>query len=399
MTKHPLPLYFDYAATTPLDPVVAMAMIDSLQDPKMMGNAASDTHYYGEYANHCITQAQQDIKAIFNAKDHDIIFTSGATESINLALKGAALAYQHRGQHIITVKTEHKATLDTCKHLETLGFSVTYLPVLASGLIDLSELSKALQKNTILVSIMHVNNETGTIQQIDIIEKILKNHQAIFHIDGAQSAGKLPINLATSGIDLFSLSAHKFYGPKGAGLLIKKPNILLKSQIHGGTQQNRLRAGTLPTQQIIGLSSAITRAQQLQPTELKRLEIFRNKLWETLHSLGGIKVNGDLNHSFFGIMNICIDGVDGEALLMALHRLALSQGSACSSVTHSPSHVLKALGLSDINCQRSIRLSLGRFTTDHDINVAKAQLTKAIITLRKLSPFWPVKHEVLDVKP
>ena len=398
MSNCPLPLYFDYAATTPLDPLVLADMTRCLQDGQSYGNASSASHLYGDQAYKLIEHAKNDIATVFNAIKHDIIFTSGATESINLALKGVSSAYQHIGKHIITVKTEHKATLDTCKSLEEHGFSITYLPVLASGLLDLKVLENAIQEDTILVSIMHVNNEIGTIQDIAKIATIVHQHQAFFHVDAAQSAGKLPIDLSCLDIDLLSATAHKIYGPKGAGLLIKKATLKLKSQIHGGSQQYQLRAGTLPTHQIVGLASALLHANHLQLSEYKRLERFRTKLWENVTTLGGITINGDPNHAFFGIMNICVEGIDGEALLMGLHNIALSQGSACSSATQTPSPVLKSLGLSDEKCHQSIRLSFGRFSTDDDINSAIQIIKSNVTKLRKLSPLWNLKHEDNHVK-
>jgi len=379
------PLYFDYAATTPLDLQVKEAMIDCLSDPNLMGNASSITHDYGTHAKSIIEIAKADIRTALNAPSYNTIFTSGATESINLALKGAAFQQKSLGNHIITVKTEHQATLDTCHYLEQNGFDITYLPVKSSGLIDHDSLALALRDDTILVSIMHVNNETGLYQDLGSLSRLLADHQALFHVDAAQSIGKIPVDLNLYDIDLLSFTAHKFYGPKGAGALLVKPMTKLSPQMHGGTQQYRMRAGTLATHQIIGLSHALVLATQNQAKEHKRLLKYKQKVVTELHKIGGIALNGEPAHTIPDILNVCVQDVDGEALMMALYPLAISQGAACSSATTEPSHVLTAMGLSPEECYQSIRLSFGRFTTDDQLSFAIKCLSLEIQKLRKLA--------------
>lgn len=382
------PYYFDYAATTRVDPAVWQTMMAYNKEEMADGNASSTTHDYGRLAAERICQAQQTIQRLFHAPKHEVIFTSGATESINLALKGVALAHQQIGNHIITVNSEHNATLDTCRHLESLGFQITYLPVDHHGLISLSALNDALQENTQLVSIMHVNNETGVVQDIQRIGQLLQHHPAYFHVDGAQSAGKLPVDLEQWQVDLFSLTAHKCYGPKGIGALLKHRHCQLMPQIHGGSQQYNTRAGTLPTAQIIGLEQAMILGHHNQRDALSRLNELNARLWTHINSIDGLHRHGNRTNSFPGIVNLRIDGINGDALLMALHDIALSQGAACSSSTATPSHVLSAMGLTPEQCQQSIRLSFGRFTTIEDIDFLGKGLSQHITKLRQLAAFW-----------
>lgn len=386
----PNAIYLDYAATTPVDPRVIMAMTGCLGREGIFGNPASTTHEYGVAAREKVEEARAQVAELIGAEAAEIIWTSGATEANNLALKGYALANSHKGKHIITCKTEHKAVLDVCQWLETQGFSVTYLPVLPSGLLDLEQLQKALQVDTILVSIMHVNNEIGVIQDIAAIADIVHRHGAVLHVDAAQSAGKIPVDVNVLGVDLLSLSAHKVYGPKGVGALYvrRKPRLKLQPLLHGGGHEQGLRSGTLATHQIVGMGVAFGLAQAEQPAEALRIAELKEQLWQGLSSLPQTVRNGSVLKSVPGILSVRFAGVDGEALLMALSELAVSAGSACTSATMAVSHVLRALGIDALSAQSTVRFSLGRWTTVADIERTIQQVTVHVTRLRELSPLW-----------
>ncbi len=386
--KSTRPIYLDYMSTTPVDPRVAEAMASCLTMENDFGNPASNTHQYGFEAKEKVDQARIEIANLINANPREIIFTSGATESINLALKGAAQFYQRQGRHIITMATEHKAVLDTCQYLESTGFTVTYLKPEQNGLLDLDKLNSAIQSDTILTSIMHVNNETGVIQDIQKIGGLLKSKGILFHVDAAQSAGKIDIDLKKLSVDLMSFSAHKIYGPKGIGALYikSKPRVQLITQIHGGDQENQVRAGTLATHQIVGMGKAFLIAQENRIVESKKIKNLRDLLWSNISVLDGLTLNGDLNNRIDGCLNFSVDGVDGESLLASLYDLALSTGSACNSANPEPSHVLLAMGLSRDAANRSLRISIGRFTTEADIHHASNRLIEQIKKLREIAP-------------
>ncbi len=385
-----LPTYLDYAATTPVDPRVIEQMVACLGKEGVFGNSASSTHIYGYQAKEKVEQARTQVATLINAEPREIIWTSGATESNNLAIQGAAFANQHRGKHIITCKTEHKAVLDVCGFLEAQGFAVTYLPVQANGQIDLNRLQQAIRSDTILISIMHVNNETGVMQDIAAISQIAHQHHIIFHVDAAQSVGKIPVDVKALDIDLLSISAHKIYGPKGVGALYvrHRPKVRLQPLIYGGGQEKGLRSGTLPTHQVVGFGAACRIATDELSTEAQRIAALKDALWQGISILPEIKRNGDPEHSVPGILNVSFAGVDGEALLMALQDVAVSSGSACSSATMQVSYVLQALGLSVDLAQATIRFSLGRFTTEAEINQAIEQVLVHVTKLRQLSPLW-----------
>lgn len=342
------PIYLDYMATTPVDPVVVKAMSRCLEQDGIFGNPASRSHSYGHEAGEQVRLARGNVAALINADPREIIWTSGATESDNLAIKGAAYFYQRKGKHIITMSTEHKAVLDTCRYLETQGFEVTYLDPKADGVLDLNTLKNAMRSDTILVSIMQVNNETGVIQDIAKIADIAHQAGAIFHSDAAQSAGKVAIDVRAMKIDLMSFSGHKLYGPKGVGALFvsRSPRIRLEAQIHGGAQQTGLRSGTLPTHQIVGMGEAFRIAQENFELDNQRIKQLRDRLWKRISSLSGIHLNGHPERHVCGSLNICVDGVESEPLLIALNEVAISSGSACNSANPESSHVLLAMGLS-----------------------------------------------------
>jgi cysteine desulfurase len=363
-----LPIYLDYMATTPVDPRVATKMHDFLTIDGVFGNPASN-HYYGYAAKTAIEHARTQVAQAINADPKGIIWTSGATEAINLALKGAVNFYKRQGKHIVTCKTEHKATIDTCKYLETQGFEVTYLDPEPDGLIDYQKLINSLRNDTILVSIMHINNEIGVIQDIAKISAIIKNHGALFHVDAAQSIGKVPIDSNIMNADLISLCAHKVYGPKGVGALYvrQNPKLHLVAQLHGGEQEQSMRSGTLATHQIVGMGEAFAIANT---EENSRILALRNKLWDGINHLEGIKLNGSFDKRVPHNLNVSFRNVDGELLLAALKDIAVSRASACTKAIFEPSHVLKALGISNELAASSIRFSLGRFTTEAEIDYA-----------------------------
>ncbi|MBD8261306.1 IscS subfamily cysteine desulfurase [Pantoea agglomerans] len=381
-----LPIYLDYAATTPADPRVASKMMQFLTLDGTFGNPASRSHRFGWQSEEAVDVARNQIAELVNADPREIIFTSGATESDNLAIKGAAHAHQARGKHIITSQTEHKAVLDSCQQLEREGFAVTYLTPAANGIISPDQLRAALRDDTILVTLMHVNNETGVIQDIAAFGELCREREIMFHVDATQSVGKLPIDLSQLPVDLMSFSAHKLYGPKGIGALYvrRKPRVQIAAQIHGGGHERGMRSGTLPVHQIVGMGEAYRIAAEERETEMARLQTLRDRLWQGISTLPDVTLNGDLQQSAPNILNLSFADVEGESLIMALKDLALSSGSACTSASLEPSYVLRALGLSEELAHSSLRFSLGRFTTEEEIDYAIALVQKSVTRLRAL---------------
>ncbi|QHB34645.1 IscS subfamily cysteine desulfurase [Yersinia canariae] len=393
------PIYLDYAATTPVDPRVAEKMMQYLTLDGIFGNPASRSHKFGWQAEEAVDIARNDIAALVGADPREIVFTSGATESDNLAIKGAANFYQKKGKHIITCKTEHKAVLDTCRQLEREGFDVTYLAPQSNGIIDLKQLEAAMREDTILVSIMHVNNEIGVVQDIATIGEMCRSRGIIFHVDATQSVGKLPIDLSKLKVDLMSFSAHKVYGPMGIGALFvrRKPRIRIEAQQHGGGHERGMRSGTLPVHQIAGMGEAYRIAKEEMESEAARLRSLRLRLWNGLKDIEEVYLNGDLENGAPGILNVSFNYVEGESLIMALKDLAVSSGSACTSASLEPSYVLRALGMNDELAHSSIRFSLGRFTTEEEIDYAIALVRKSIGRLRDLSPLWDMFKQGVDI--
>jgi cysteine desulfurase len=381
-----LPIYLDYAATTPADPRVASKMMQFLTLDGTFGNPASRSHRFGWQSEEAVDVARNQIAELVNADPREIIFTSGATESDNLAIKGGAHAHQARGKHIITSQTEHKAVLDSCQQLEREGFAVTYLTPAANGIISPDQLRAALRDDTILVTLMHVNNETGVIQDIAAFGELCREREILFHVDATQSVGKLPIDLSQLPVDLMSFSAHKLYGPKGIGALYvrRKPRVQIAAQIHGGGHERGMRSGTLPVHQIVGMGEAYRIAAEERETEMARLQTLRDRLWQGISTLPDVTLNGDLQQSAPNILNLSFADVEGESLIMALKDLALSSGSACTSASLEPSYVLRALGLSEELAHSSLRFSLGRFTTEEEIDYAIALVQKSVTRLRAL---------------
>jgi cysteine desulfurase len=394
------PIYLDYSATTPVDPRVAEKMCACLTPEGAFGNPASRSHAFGWEAEKLVEEARANVAALVNADPKEIIWTSGATESDNLAIKGAAHFYQKQGKHIITLKTEHKAVLDTCRQLEREGFEVTYLDVLPSGLLDLDAFKAAIRPDTIVASVMHVNNETGVIQDIAAIGEICRDNKVIFHVDGAQSAGKVDIDLQAMKVDLMSFSAHKVYGPKGIGALYvrRKPRVRLEAQMHGGGHERGLRSGTLPTHQIVGMGEAFRIAKEEMAEENIRFRKLRDKLLDGLKDMEEVYVNGDMEHRIAGNLNISFNFVEGESLMMALKDMAVSSGSACTSASLEPSYVLRALGREDELAHSSIRFTIGRFTTEEEIDHVLGQVRAQVDRLRELSPLWDMFKEGIDLK-
>ncbi len=394
-------IYMDYMATTPVDPQVTQIMCRCLEQGGIFANAASHSHRYGYEAKECIHHASYQVASLVNADLREIIWTSGATESNNLAIKGAARFYQRKGKHIITMSTEHKSVLDTCRYLETQGFEVTYLDPEQDGLLDLTQLKRAIRPDTILVSIMHANNETGIIHNITDIGDIVHNAGALFHSDAAQSVGKIPIDLRKMPVDLMSFSAHKLYGPKGIGALFvsRSPRIRLEAQIHGGAHQHGLRSGTLPTHQIAGMGEAFNIAKKNFESDNDSIRQLRNRLWHSLSRLEGITLNGNLNQSISGCLNISIEGIESESLFFEMDKIAISNGSACNSVSPEPSHVLRAMGLSRELANCSIRISIGRFTTEEEVSNAIYHITSTVNRLRQRPSLWSIaQQKTLSVK-
>lgn len=393
------PIYFDYSATTPVDPRVADKMCKCLTMEGNFGNPASRSHSFGWEAEKLIDEARANVAALINADPKEIVFTSGATESDNLAIKGVAHFYKKKGKHIITCKTEHKAVLDTCRILERDGYEVTYLDPEPNGLIDLAKLKAALRDDTILVSIMHVNNEIGVIQDVKAIGELTREQGILFHVDAAQSAGKVPIDMQDLKVDLMSFSAHKIYGPKGIGALYvrRKPRVRLEAQMHGGGHERGMRSGTLATHQIVGMGEAFRLAREEMAADNERIRMLRDRLLKGLESIEEVYINGDMEQRVPHNLNISFNFVEGESLIMALKDLAVSSGSACTSASLEPSYVLRALGRSDELAHSSIRFSLGRFTSEEEIDYAIEQITRNIGKLRELSPLWEMYKEGIDL--
>ncbi|KJF93110.1 IscS subfamily cysteine desulfurase [Photobacterium angustum] len=394
-----LPIYFDYSATCPVDPRVAEKMMQCLTTEGNFGNPASRSHRYGWQAEEAVDTAREHIAELVNADPREIVFTSGATESDNLAIKGAAHFYSKKGKHVITCKTEHKAVLDPCRQLEREGFEVTYLEPESNGLIDLAKLRDAMREDTVLVSIMHVNNEIGVVQDIAAIGELCRENKTVFHVDAAQSAGKLPIDVQAMKVDLISFSAHKIYGPKGIGALYvrRKPRIRLEAQMHGGGHERGFRSGTLPTHQIVGMGEAFRIAKEEMDQDYQHALKLRDRLLMRLEGIEEMSINGDLEQRVPHNLNISFAFVEGESLLMALKDLAVSSGSACTSASLEPSYVLRALGLNDELAHSSIRFSFGRFTTEEEIDYAAAQIKGAVDKLREMSPLWDMHKEGIDL--
>jgi len=392
-----LPIYMDYSATTPVDPRVVDKMIPYLRE--QFGNPASRSHSYGWTAERAVEEAREHVAALVNADPREIIWTSGATESDNLAIKGAAHFYKSKGKHIITVKTEHKAVLDTCRELEREGFEVTYLDVQDDGLIDLEKFKAALRPDTILVSVMSVNNEIGVIQDIEAIGEITREKGIIFHVDAAQATGKIDIDLQKLKVDLMSFSAHKTYGPKGIGALYvrRKPRVRIEAQMHGGGHERGMRSGTLATHQIVGMGEAFRIAREEMATENERIRMLRDRLLRGLSEIDEVYVNGDMEKRVPHNLNISFNFVEGESLIMAVKDVAVSSGSACTSASLEPSYVLRALGRNDELAHSSIRFTVGRFTTEQDVDYVINLLKTKIAKLRDLSPLWEMHQDGIDI--
>ncbi len=392
-----LPIYLDYAATTPVDPRVVEKMLPYLGGK--FGNPASRSHRFGWEAEEVVENARQEVARLIGAEPREIIWTSGATEADNLALKGAAHFYADRGRHLVTVKTEHKAVLDTMRELETQGFAVTYLDPEPNGLLDLDKFRAALRPDTILTSVMLVNNEIGVIQDIAALGGICRERGVIFHVDAAQATGKVEIDVEKMQVDLMSLSAHKTYGPKGIGALYvrRKPRVRIKAQMHGGGHERGLRSGTLPTHQIVGMGEAFRLARLEMAQELPRIRQLRDRLWAGLRELEAVHLNGDWENRVPHNLNVSFAYVEGESLMMALKDIAVSSGSACTSASLEPSYVLRALGRSDELAHSSIRFSLGRFTTAEEIDYAVSLIREKVAQLRELSPLWEMYQQGIDL--
>ena len=393
------PIYLDYSATTPVDPRVAERMCTYLTPQGQFANPASRSHVFGWQADEAVEEARRNVAALVNADAREIIWTSGATESDNLAIKGAAHFYSKKGKHIVTLKTEHKAVLDSCRQLEREGYEVTYLEPEASGLLDLGKFRQALRDDTILVTVMHVNNEIGVIQDIEAIGEICRERKIIFHVDAAQSPGKVSIDLQTLKVDLMSFSAHKIYGPKGIGALYvrRKPRVRLEAQMHGGGHERGLRSGTLATHQIVGMGEAFRLAGEEMDADNARIMALRNRLLDGFKDIEEVYINGDLDHRIAGNLNISFNYVEGESLIMALKDLAVSSGSACTSASLEPSYVLRALGRNDELAHSSIRFTIGRFTTEEEIDYTIDLVKSKIGKLRDLSPLWEMYKDGIDL--
>ena len=400
MSENKLPIYLDYSATTPVDPRVAEKMMGCLTHDGNFGNPASRSHAYGWLAEDAVDEARINVAALVNCDPKEIVWTSGATESNNLAIKGAAHFYSKNGKHIITLKTEHKAVLDTCRQLEREGFEVTYLEPREDGLVDLDVLRDTIREDTVLISIMHVNNEIGVIQDIEAIGEIARENKVIFHVDAAQSPGKVEINLEGVKVDLMSFSAHKAYGPKGIGALYvrRKPRVRIEAQMHGGGHERGMRSGTLPTHQIVGMGEAFRIAKEEMDDENKRIRVLRDRLLDGLKDIEEVYINGDIEKRVPHNLNMSFNFVEGESLIMALKDIAISSGSACTSASLEPSYVLRALGRDDELAHSSLRFSIGRFTTEADVDHAITVIRSAVSKLRDLSPLWDMYKDGIDLK-
>jgi len=396
MTPH-LPIYMDYGATTPCDPRVVDAMIPWLREH--FGNPASRSHAWGWEAEEAVEKARGQVAALIGADPREIVWTSGATESNNLALKGAAHFYGSRGKHLVTVKTEHKAVLDTMRELERQGFEVTYLDVQDNGLLDLDRFRDALRKDTILASVMLVNNEIGVIQDIPTIGAMCRERGIVLHVDAAQATGKMAIDMATLPVDLMSLASHKTYGPKGIGALYvrRKPRVRIEAQMHGGGHERGMRSGTLPTHQCVGMGVAFEIARQEMGTESERVRMLQRRLLYGIGRIEQVFINGDLERRVPHNLNASFNFVEGESLIMGVKGIAVSSGSACTSASLEPSYVLRALGRSDELAHSSLRMTIGRFTTEHDIDTAVALLQDRVAKLRELSPLWEMYKDGVDL--
>ncbi len=394
-----IPIYMDYSATTPVDERVAEKMCTYLTRQGKFGNPASRSHKFGWEADNAVTQARNDIAALINADPREIVWTSGATESNNLAIKGIAHFYRKQGKHIVTLKTEHKAVLDCYRQLEREGYEATYLDPEPNGLVDPGKLEAALRDDTILVSIMHVNNEIGVIQDIAAIGELCRSRKIFFHVDAAQSAGKLPIDLQELKVDLMSFSAHKIYGPKGIGALYvrRKPRVRLEAQMHGGGHERGMRSGTLATHQIVGMGEAFRIAREEMAVEEVRIRRLRDRLWEGLNGMEEVYLNGDYDRRVPGNLNVSFNYVEGESLIMALNDMAVSSGSACTSASLEPSYVLRALGRNDELAHSSIRFTIGRFTTEEEIDYIISRIREKVGKLRDLSPLWEMYKDGVDL--
>ncbi|ARB05016.1 IscS subfamily cysteine desulfurase [Neisseria lactamica] len=391
------PVYLDYAATTPVDKRVAEKMIPYLTET--FGNPASNSHAFGWEAEEAVEKARADIAALINADPKEIIFTSGATESDNLAIKGAANFYKTKGKHLITVKTEHKAVLDTMRELERQGFEVTYLGVQENGLIDLEELKASIRDDTILISVMWVNNEIGVVQDIPAIGEICRERKIVFHVDAAQACGKVPVDVEAAKIDLLSMSAHKVYGPKGIGALYvrRKPRVRLEAQMHGGGHERGFRSGTLPTHQIVGMGEAFRIAKEELEQDMAHYRKLRNIFLKGIEGIEEVYINGDLEHRAPNNLNVSFNFVEGESLIMAVKELAVSSGSACTSASLEPSYVLRALGRNDELAHSSLRITFGRMTTEEEVQFAAELIKSKIGKLRELSPLWEMFKDGIDL--
>ncbi|MBC2770203.1 IscS subfamily cysteine desulfurase [Pusillimonas minor] len=391
------PVYLDYSATTPVDPRVVEKMVPWLYEH--FGNPASRSHAFGWEAEEAVEQARAEVAQLVNADPREIVWTSGATESINLAVKGAAHFYAQRGKHLITLKTEHKATLDTCRELERQGFEVTYLDVQDNGLLDLDAFKAALRPDTSVVSVLMVNNEIGVIQDIAAIGDICREKGIVFHVDAAQATGKVAIDLQTLKVDLMSFSAHKTYGPKGVGALFirRKPRIRIEAQIHGGGHERGFRSGTLATHQIVGMGEAFRIARLEMAAENERIRALRDRLWQGLSQVEEVYLNGDMERRVPHNLNVSFNYVEGESLIMAIKELAVSSGSACTSASLEPSYVLRALGRNDELAHSSIRFTLGRFTTEQEVDFAIELLKTRVAKLRDMSPLWEMAQDGIDL--
>ena len=394
-----LPIFLDYSATTPVDPRVAKLMCDCLTQEGNFGNPASRSHIYGWQAEEAVENARRQVADLINADPREIVWTSGATESDNLAIKGVAHFYHKKGKHIITSKIEHKAVLDSCRQLEREGFEVTYLEPTSDGIISAEQVAEALREDTILVSLMHVNNEIGVVTDITAIGEVTRANKVIFHVDAAQSTGKIAIDLAVSKVDLMSFCAHKTYGPKGVGALYvsRKPRVRLEAQIHGGGHERGMRSGTLATHQIVGMGAAFAIAQEEMASDNTRIARLGKRLWDGVKDMEEVYMNGHPTQRVAGNANISFNFVEGESLLMSLRELAVSSGSACTSASLEPSYVLRALGMNDELAHSSIRFSIGRFTTEEDIDQAIELSLNAVTKLRALSPLWDMYKDGVDL--
>ena len=391
------PVYLDYAATTPVDRRVALKMMPYLTE--MYGNPASRSHAYGWAAEEAVELAREQVCAVINADPREIVWTSGATESNNLAIKGVAHFHKSKGRHLVTVATEHKAVLDSMRELEREGFEVTVLPVLPSGLLDMQVFEAALRPDTVLASVMMVNNETGVIQDVAALGALCRSKGVLFHVDAAQAAGKVPIDLERMPIDLMSLSAHKIYGPKGVGALYvrRKPRVRIEAQMHGGGHERGMRSGTLPTHQIVGMGEAFWLARENMESDTARIRTLRDRLWAGFSAMEAVELNGDFHQRAPQYLNVSFNYVEGESLLMGIKDVAVSSGSACTSASLEPSYVLRAMGRSDELAHSSVRFSLGRFTTAEDVDFTIRQVTEVVGRLRAMSPLWDMVKAGIDL--